>query len=218
MGSFLYCRADVQESQPDSSLGRALRGDHDALASLLEQHGPAVRNKLRDQIPRRWQALLSIDDVMQETYTDAFLDIGQFAPRGDGSFERWLTTIARHNLINAIKMLEADKRGGDHHRVGGMAGDDSFVSLYNLLGCTTTTPSREAARIEAKVSLERAIERLPDDYRRVVQMYDLDRNPCDVVAVALHRRPGAVFMLRARAHRALQKLLGAACNYLSDAV
>jgi len=196
-------------------INHAVGGDRNALSALLERYGPAVRRRFAHEIPHRWQSLLSLDDLMQETYTDAFLDISEFVPVGDDSFEAWLATIARHNLLNALQMLEAEKRGGNRQRVEVRTGEDSFVALYELLGAVTTTPSREAAGMEARSAIQQVIELLPDDYRRVVRMYDLEGRPMQEVSSSLNRRPGAVFMLRARAHRAMRRLLGNASRFLS---
>lgn len=197
-------------------VARAAGGDRDALCLLLEEHGTGVRKALAGAIPKRWQSMLSIDDVMQETYTDAFLDVSDFVPRGKGSFQRWLATIAKHNLLNAIQMLEAEKRGGNRRRISSEPREDSYVSLFERLGGTTTTPSRHLARREAHTALRYAIEQLPEDYRRAVQLYDLEGRPIEELSSVLKRRPGAVFMLRARAHRALRRLLGAPSKYLSS--
>src|SRR5436190_709453 len=90
-------------------LPRAVAGDREALAALLERHGPAVRVRLRNAIPVRWQSVLSIDDVLQQTYADAFLDIERFDPAGSATFATWLKTLANRNLIDAIRALEAEK-------------------------------------------------------------------------------------------------------------
>ena len=204
-------------SASDAELIRqAVRGDRESLEKLLARHGPTVRERFRHEIPRRWQVVLSEDDVMQEAYTDAFLDIADFVPQGDGSFERWLATIARHNLLNAVEMLEAEKRGGNRRPIDLPTPDESFFNLYEVLAGTTTTPSRHAARTETRVALQRALERLPEDYRCVVQMYDLEGRAIEEVSAALKRRPGAVYMLRGRAHRALRRLLGTPSRTLSD--
>ncbi len=204
-------------SATDAELIRqATRGCRDSLGTLLARVGPAVRERFRNEIPRRWQSLLTLDDLMQETYTDAFLDIVEFVPRGNGSFERWLATIARHNLLNALEMLEAEKRGGGRRAIDTQNIEQSFIGLHELVTGTSTSPSGCAARTDAREALEIAMRKLPEDYRRVVEMYDLEGRPIDELAKAFNRRPGALYMLRARAHRALRKHLGAASKYLSD--
>lgn len=204
-------------SSPEAKLlDLAVGGDSDALAKLLEQCGPQVRRRLAGEIPPRWQAVLSLDDVLQETYIDAFLDVSRFHPRGSGSFLAWLTTLAKRNLIDALRMLEAEKRGRKLRRVEARTTAQSLLALHEQLGRQRSTPSRHAARNEARACLREAIERLPPKYRHVVEMYDLEGLPVVDVAKALKRSPGAVFMLRSRAHRCLLESLGTASLYLSD--
>ena len=197
-------------------LERAIDGDGDALAMLLEQHAPVLRRKFQSDIPARWQSVLTIDDVIQETCTDAFLEIRRFVIRGEGCFGGWLSTIARNNLLNSLEMLEAEKRGGNRRRLELRSAENTAVDLYEMLAGTATSPSRYAERGEAAAALKAALTQLPEDHRRVVQIYDLDQRPIQEVAAALDRTPGAVFMLRSRAHRALGKLLGPASDFLSS--
>ena len=66
----------------DDRLSRAVAGDRQALADLLEAHGPKVRSALTASFPRKWQSLLSVDDVLQQAYTDAFRAITNLEPLG----------------------------------------------------------------------------------------------------------------------------------------
>ena len=70
-----------------------------------------------------------------------------------------------------------------------------------------TTPSRIASRKERQAILDECLNRLPPDYQLVLRHYDLEGRPVSEVAGALERSPGAVFMLRARAHDRLRELL-----------
>jgi RNA polymerase sigma factor (sigma-70 family) len=194
---------------------RAARGDRDALVCLLEQNAPEMRRRLARRIPRRWQHALTVDDVVQQTYVDAFLDVGNFSPNGEGSFAAWLGTLARHNLLDAVRMLEADKRGGGHPGVRFPSSAESFVALAEVLQAESGTPSRSVARDEACEALKSAVCRLPEPYRQVVQMYDLEVRSVGEVAEALSKSLGAVFMIRARAHRRLRSMLGEGSAYLT---
>lgn len=196
-------------------INKAVCGDREALTTLLEQHGPHLRQGLNGQISRRWRSVLSEDDVMQQTYADAVRDIKGFVPRGADSFPRWLATLRNNNLRDAIAGLEADRRGGQSRRLEPTTGDESCIALIDLLAGTTSTPSRCATREENAACLKRALEQLPEAYARVVRMYDLEGRAIGEVAAALRRSPGAVFMLRARAHSRLQEIMGSASAYLS---
>ena len=201
-------RSDVVE--------RAVGGDRAALTELLERHGPHVLASLAGEIPLRWQSVLAREDVLQQTYTDAFLCIGQLESRNEVAFGAWLVRLARRNLLDALRMLEAEKRGGGRRRVDAADVAESCVMLYEMLGGSSNTASREAAMHEAEEKLKEKIEDLPEIYRQVIRMYDLEGRSVEEVSAALHRSEGAVFMLRARAHRRLAELMGTVSRYLSD--
>ncbi len=201
-------------------LQRAVAGDEAALASLLEAHGPIVRQRIAASIGAQWRSTLDVDDVMQVTYLEAFLQVGRLSTETVAGFVSWLRHVADNNLRDAIRALEADKRPNPRRRVHaapGTPGESSLFALVEMLGVTTATPSRHAAREEAAAFLERALAELPPDYETVVRMYDLDQRPIDEVAAALGRSPGAVYMLRARAHDALRGILGGPSQFFSQA-
>jgi len=192
----------------------AVGGDQNALATLLEKYTPLLRMTLAGKMPRRWQSVLSVDDVIQETCVDVFLDIGSFPVCDGRSFRRWLATIAKRNLLDAIRMLKADKRGGPLHRIDLRRGEESYMALYELMDRSSARPSRLMAKKEAEAALQEAIQALPDLYRRVVVMYDLEGRRVNELAALLGRSPGSVFMLRARAHRKLADFLGSRSRFL----
>lgn len=200
----------------DNLLRRATGGDSEAFRTLLQRHGPAVRRRIMGRIPRRWRSVLTEDDVMQQTYADAIQSLGRFVPSAEGSFRGWLASLAKCNLQDAIKMLETVKRGGDRRRIEAVADGDAQVSLLRLLSADTTTPSQHAARREAQSALQRSLQELPEAYRRVVQLLDLEGESAAVVAEALGRSVGAVYMLRMRAHDRLRALLGATGKFFTD--
>ncbi len=130
----------------DALLIQAVDGDRGALTQLIERYGPAVRNRFRCEIPQRWQSMLSVDDLMQETYTDAFLDVGTFVSRGEGAFRAWLITLAKRNLLDAVKAMKAARRGGHRRRVEARSTEESVQVLVELLSDSGSTPSRMARR------------------------------------------------------------------------
>ena len=194
----------------------ACDGDEEALGKLLNLHTPELKRVVGRKLSSKWQSLLSEEDVLQETFTDAFIDIPQFRPGPGSAFLAWLTTLATRNLCDAVRMLEADKRGGNLRRVTPGGSAESYAGLMDKLGVTATTPSVHAARGEAKVALDQAIAQLPDHYRRVILMYDLEERPLAEVAEAMQRSPGATSIMRHRAIRMLAEIMGTASQYLSS--
>ncbi len=196
-------------------LSTAVAGDAEALAELLRRHGPEVRRRLH--IDAVWQGLLDPADVMQVTYLEAFLRIGQLAARTAEGFVAWLTQMAQNNLRDAIRELERQKRPDPRRRVQRRTPDDSSSTLlHTLCGSTAATPSRAVARGESHQMLETALAQLPPAYAQVVRLHDLAGRPMTEVATVLGRSPGAAYMLRARALERLQELLGPQSRFLSS--
>jgi hypothetical protein len=203
----------------DRLLELAMRGDKQAMASLLEACSPKVRARLEPKISGTYRAHLDIDDVMQITYIEAFTRMHRFTGGGVSGFQAWLNSLAEHNLIDAIRSLEAARRPDPHKRVSGVAtgSRDSVIALVDLLGVSSNTPSIHAARDEAAKHLERALKQLPKDYETVVRMYDLEGIAMEEVAKTLGRSEGAAYMLRARAHDRLREGMGPPQNFFSHA-
>jgi RNA polymerase sigma-70 factor (ECF subfamily) len=201
-----------------SLLQQAVEGNATALRALLEHFGGEVRKRISGRIDKRWRSSLDEDDVMQVAYLEAFLHIDQLTARDSASFLAWLTRIAENALRDAVRGLSRQKRPDPARRVMADPDADSYVGLLGCLGVTTTTPSREVARHDAAAVLENAISRLPDAYRTVVRLYDLEGRPVAEIAAKMARSVGAVHMLRARAHDRLRQDLGTASQFFGGSV
>jgi RNA polymerase sigma factor (sigma-70 family) len=197
---------DETTDLPDELVARAAGDDREALSELLARLGPQVHQGL--QIAAIWRASLDAADVMQTTYLEVFLRIGQLEQRTVAGFRRWMTRIAENNLRDAIRGLERARRPDPRRRVTVRTPEDSCQELLEQLGHTTHTASRELQARETVTLLHAALSRLPPSYRLVVERLDLEGHPAADVAAAMERSTGAVYMLRARAHDRLRELLG----------
>jgi RNA polymerase sigma-70 factor (ECF subfamily) len=191
----------------ESLIAEAVAGNQDALVELLRRHGDAARRAVTGKIAARWQSVLNEDDVVQQTYADAFLAIDRLRPRGVDSFRSWLATLTRNNLLDAVKHLSAARSGGKQQHAQ-PASDESFQRLWTTLAASTSTPSLRARRSESQRILRQAVDRLPKSYRQVVIHYDLEDRTADEVAAIADCSVGAMFMRRARAHTMLADILG----------
>lgn len=191
----------------ESLIAEAVDGNQDALVELLRRHGDSARRAVTGKIATRWQSVLNEDDVVQQTYADAFLAIDRFRPSGVNSFRSWLATLARNNLLDAVKHLSAARSGGKQQRAQ-PASDESFQRLWTTLAASTSTPSLRARRSESQRILRQAVDKLPKSYRQVVIHYDLENRTADEVAAIADCSVGAMFMRRSRAHAMLAGILG----------
>ncbi|HMQ14922.1 MAG TPA: RNA polymerase sigma factor [Phycisphaerae bacterium] len=202
---------DGHDTGFEQTLRQARHGDDDALARLLERFGPGVRAAI--DISPKWRSEIESDDVLQVTYIDAFLRIGSCTARNEAMFQAWLAQIARHNLMDAIRGLEAEKRPPADRPLRLNGDGDAYARLCELVGATTTTPSRVASRAELRLLVEQAIARLPTDYATVIQQIDLGGAAPTAVAERLGRSRAAVHMLAGRARERLREILGAGTKY-----
>ena len=203
-------------NEDDTALLRSAGdGDAAALRTLLKRHGRQVWDDIQREIGAPWRSAIDADDVMQVTYMEAFLQIHRLAARDAAGFVGWLRRMARNNLRDAIRELGRKKRPDPMRRVSGSPEDGSDVALVQLLGATSTTPSRALAAGEIGLLIDAALDRLPPDYGRVVRLYDLEERAIGDVAGLMGRSPGAVHMLRARAHDRLRELLGSEARFFS---
>jgi len=202
-------------SELETLLPKAVKGDADAISRLLSIAGPRVEQSLK--IGRRWRQSFEAGDVMQITYLEAFLQISRFRPEQAASFEAWLRRIAENNLRDAIRGMERQKLPPAGRRVPLAVGTtDSVAGLYDELAAQGTTPSVALARKDIHRLIESALSRLPTDYAKVVQLYDLEGRSIEEVAAAIGRSTGAVHMLRARAHDRLAELLETAATWFKS--
>ena len=185
----------------------AREGERWALEQLLEQFGPAARATLKGKIGSRWQSLLSEDDVMQETYADAALSISKYVDSGSGSFLRWLSQIAHHNLVDAVRGLKSHRRGGHVRQTVLFDPQDSSAALLDLIDSGQSSIRHRAMKKEAIDQLLDAIEQLPTAYREVVRRFDLEGRSARQIASDLQCSEGAVYMRRIRAHQLLREWL-----------
>lgn len=199
-------------------LREATAGSVDALSELLQRIGPDVEASLNGKIAKHHQSVLQTDDIMQVTYLEAFLRINRFTPEGMGSFVRWLKTIAKNNLIDAIRELDRKKRPPRRMQITDKVQNDSYVTLLGNLTGNVSTPSRCAVHTEIKQLIDNAVIQLPMDYRSVIRLIDLECKTVSEAAESLGRSKGAVHMLRARAHDRLKEILGSASQFFDRSI
>ncbi len=204
----------MSEKTYDALVGRAIAGDGDALSELLEHCSPILFRHLQNKIGDQWRGILEADDVIQVTYLEAFLRVEQLVAPNLRAFLGWLTRIADNNLLDAIRGLECEKRLPPTMRLQGTT-QDSMVSLLDVIGVTSTTPSRGAARGETRELLEEALTRLPPDYATVIRLYDLQRMSAPEIAQQLGKSRANVHMLRSRGIAWLRELLGSDSRFFS---
>lgn len=86
---------------------------YENLVERVTPHVAALRNFIVGKIPRRFSAVLEVDDVIQMTWSAVLLGCEQFEFRGEDALRGWLFRIAENKLNDELTKLTAAKRGGD---------------------------------------------------------------------------------------------------------
>jgi|GEM_PF-6232010 len=165
------------------------------LVKRFGEHEPMLRAFIVSQLPQGIRRLIDVDDIIQETYSDAWKHIGDF--RG-GSLPAWLNIVAKRNIIDRIRSLNTRRRGGDVRtwRLG--MGNDSASSGI-AVASPQESPSKGAVAAENRRHLERCIAKLSPRYQLVITRSFFDHRSDQELADELQISKKAVQMLLKRA-------------------
>lgn len=115
-----------------------------------------------------------VKDVMQSTYLKAFENLEQF--RGEARFSTWLIRIG----IN-----EALKKLNDQNNITGRISVTYADNSNQINGIEAPTPETKAMRKDMNNHLEKAIDTLPQKYRCVLIMREIEQMSTRETAEAL---------------------------------
>lgn len=165
-------------------IGQVLAGDPGAERRLYEAHVDRVFRL----VYRFSGDLDQAQDYTQETFIRAFTRLREF--RGEAALSTWLGSIAISIALNGLRKV----RRLEQREVA----LDEMPSLSRV--------NREAEP-DLKTRLAQAIDRLPDGYRAVFVMHDVEGYTHEEIASSLGVHPGTskaqLFRARARLREAL---------------
>jgi RNA polymerase sigma-70 factor (ECF subfamily) len=127
----------------------------------------------RLQIEPKLQAKVDLSGVVQQTLLEAHLAIGQQRGTSDAQVAAWLKTILVNNLADEIRKHVTSKRDAALERSLDQGLDESSARLGAWLAADQSSPSQRAIRDEQRILLAEAVERLPENQRRAVELHHL---------------------------------------------
>ncbi len=145
-------------------------GDESALKALFMRHEPRLRGILGQRLPVSMRRKLSVEDILQETWLTAYTRIPEFEARHDGSLKGWLEQIAVFKLREQIRHFRNTAKRGAADEVTRGARPDTV-----LFAGSGPSPSEAAIGEELRVKVVRAMRELPDDYRMVIELVQVEQ-------------------------------------------
>jgi RNA polymerase sigma-70 factor (ECF subfamily) len=194
----------------------AVQGDGTALECLLLKRSGWIARYISDQIPETLRSAIDVDDLLQQTFVQAFRGIGQLAGRTEQSFHAWLATIAQNQLRDAVRALRRRKRNIARQatppkRVDSVNGS---AQLAELLSDHGDTPQRVAARREAIWAIHIGVAGLAHDQQQAIRLHCLERKSLDEAARIMNRSPNALRGLIHRGKQHLRQMLARSSRWL----
>jgi RNA polymerase sigma-70 factor (ECF subfamily) len=184
--------------------------DDAVLAGLVAMRDPAaVRLVTTRNNQRLFRAAFAIlgnraeaEDAVQSAYLRAFAAIRSF--EGRSSLSTWLTRIA---INEALGRMRAAKRRRAHLEDASVAVLDDYREKLMQGSMSGTAPDRERARAELRAMMEEAIARLPEPFRLVFVLREVEAMDVETVSQTLGILPATVKTRHLRARRRLQEML-----------
>lgn len=180
----------------------------------LDRFRPWLVLLARTHLAGRLGAKLDASDVAQQTLLEACRALPQFRGSTDAELTAWLRAILAGVLGDAFRRYHGTQARDPAREVSLEAElDASSRRLGELLADTGPSPSAAAARHEQGVLLADALSRLPEDYREVIVLRNLEGLSHEEVAARMGRGVGAVRMLWLRALSRVRRELGEAGDF-----
>ena len=133
------------------------------------------------------------EDVLQEAYTRAFENLDGF--RGDSSLFTWLTSVTLNEARGRLRKRRPT--------VGVAAIDAAQQSGAQIIMLNSASaeenPESSAARSQMRLLIEQAVDELPQPFRIVFIMREMEELSVEETAASLNVRPATV---KTRLHRA----------------
>ena len=191
---------DKEPPTDEQLIGRARKGDAQAFEMLCHRYEDQLRARTRRWIVGAVQRKVSILDVLQEAYAVAHDRLDDFEDRGEGAFGAWLAQIAEYKAREAVR----HHRGAAKRDAGREVSRGGRPDTAQVRG-SGRTPSQILSAREEFNQVRQAMKALPDDYRQVLQLVQLDHLPLKEAAVMMGRSYEATKKLYGRAVAALAR-------------
>ncbi len=178
-------------------IARILAGEKELFHELIQPYERMVYLTLFSIIKNETDA----EDGAQEAVINAYRHLASF--RGEAKFSTWLTTIAINEGRKRLRKSKGTAEQSIEEQEESHEGDFTPAPLTDW----REIPLEALERKELREALRVAVAELPDIYRQVFTLRDLEELSIEETAQALGINPGAVKVRLHRARMMLQKRL-----------
>jgi RNA polymerase sigma-70 factor (ECF subfamily) len=186
-------------------------GSEEAFAVLIAQY----HQPLYSLIARSLNDPVDAADITQEVFIKVFRSIRSF--NGESSLRTWLYRIALHEASNQRRWWSRHKKQEITIDSPSESEDDcSTFCLSSTLCDDRDSPFDYAAQAEVRVRVESALQQLPEAFRTVVVLREIEGFAYEEIAEILNVNLGTVKSRLTRGRSALRALLVATGSIASN--
>jgi len=192
-------KSDGAGNENERELLAQLRaGDEDAFGLVVQRHGGRMLSTARRLLNDEHDA----QDAVQEAFASAFRALDKF--NGDALLSTWLHRI----VVNAaLVQLRFRRRRGEQRIETLLPRFDQDGEWIDDPATWTDATESILERRDSREMVRRCIERLPDKYRSVLLLRDIEELDTDETARSLATTANTVKVRLHRARQALKALL-----------
>lgn len=175
-------------------------GVQDERTTWLVRHEAYLKMLAGLEIDSRFQGKFSASDAVQQTLLEAWRGWENFRGHTEAERMAWVRGILAHQLAHLARHFAGvQKRDVSRELSLDASLAQSSQRLDQLLAAGGPSPSAVAVAAEQRLRLAEVLERLPEDYRQVILLRNLQDLPYEEIARRMGRGTGAVRMLWVRA-------------------
>lgn len=156
-------------------INACLAADRKAQKLLFDKHYPVVFRLAKRYMGRHEDA----EDVVISAFNKAFLHLERFEFRGEGSFQKWLNTIAVNDCLRVLKKIK-------------------HISYEEEIEVVQPV-EKESTHLDV-AEVHRILEKMPAGYRTVFNLYAFERYTHSEIAevLSISRNTSKSQLLKAR--------------------
>jgi RNA polymerase sigma-70 factor (ECF subfamily) len=147
----------------------ARTGSAEALGQLLEACRGYLLLVAQRELDPQLGAKASVSDLVQETLLDAVRDFPRFQGNSEAELLAWLRRVLLNNLVSFTRRYRTAGKRAVAREVA-LDGDHSSAERGGRVAADTPSPIAAAINQEQAGAIQQALERLPEDYRRVIEL------------------------------------------------
>lgn len=183
----------------------ARTGDEMAIRVLVQRHNRRLFRSARTIVRDDAEA----EDIVQATYVHAFTHLDAF--RNEARLSTWLTRIALNEALGRVRRRRPNV-GLEEIDMTIESGRGELLQFPTSF--SVADPETEFSQGEARRLLERAVDSLPDEFRAIFVLRDVEGMSTEEAASCLGIKPATA---KTRLHRARKMMRAAIENQLMGA-